>query len=263
VSRAARSGPSPLSPGAWLLPLSALLGFVWIAASGSNLRLFLLLNAIGPATSDALWANITVLGDTAVAMALCLPLWRRRPDLLWALALGGLLATAWVHGLKPWLDIDRPPAVLGEAVHVIGPAHTGHAFPSGHATTVFFVAGLIALGFASRLVLAAAVLVALVAAASRSVVGVHWPLDLLGGAFGGWLAAVAGLTLAQRFPAPGGSPWLQGLLGVGLAGCAVSLLAGHDGGYGQADWLLRTIGVAALAAAALALWRGRPQAWSS
>ncbi len=258
-----RAGPSLLSPGAWLLPLSALAGFVWVAASGSNLRLFLLLNALGPATSDALWANITVLGDTVVAMALCLPLWRRRPDLLWALALGGLLATAWVHGLKPWLDIDRPPAVLGGAVHVIGPTLTTHAFPSGHATTAFFVAGLIALGLASRLVLAAVVLVALVAAASRSVVGVHWPLDLLGGAFGGWLAAVAGLTLAQRFPAPVGLPWLQGLLGVGLAGCAVALLTGHDGGYGQAGWLLRAIGIAALAAAAVTLWRGRSDTQSS
>lgn len=263
MSRAARAGPLLLWPGAWLLPLSALAGFVWIAASDSNLKWFFLLNALGPATSDALWANITVLGDTVVAMALCLPLWRRRPDLLWALALGGLLATAWVHGLKPWLDIDRPPAVLGGAVHVIGPAHTGHGFPSGHATTAFFVAGLIALGFTSRLVFAAAVLVALVAAASRSVVGVHWPLDLLGGAFGGWLAAVAGLALAKCFPAPAGSPSLQGLLGLGLAGCAVALLAGHDGGYGQADWLLRAIGVAALAAAAVALWRGRSQTRSS
>lgn len=258
MTRPARIGFSLASPGAWLLPLSALVAFVSIAASGSSLQVFRLLNALGPATSDALWANITVLGDTVVAMALCLPLWRRRPDLLWALLLGGLLATAWVHGLKPWLDIDRPPAVLGAAVHVVGPAHNAHAFPSGHATTAFFVAGLMALGLASRLAFAAAVVVALLAAVSRSVVGVHWPLDLLGGAFGGWLAAVAGLVLARRFPAPAGSRWLQGLLGVSLAGCAVALLAGYDGGYRQADWLLRGIGAAMLAAAAVALARGRP-----
>jgi membrane-associated phospholipid phosphatase len=241
----------------WLVPLAALIAFVLVAASDGNLQLFLRLNALGPATSDALWANITVLGDTVAALALCLPLWRRRPDLLWALALGGLLATAWVHGLKPWLDIARPPAVLEDAVHVIGPTYTTRSFPSGHATTVFFVAGLLALGLASRFAFAAALVVALAAAASRMVVGVHWPLDVLGGIFGGWLAAAAGLALAQRFPAPGRSPWVQGLLGLILAGCAIALLAGHDGGYQQANWLLRGIAVAVLAAAGVALWRAR------
>jgi hypothetical protein len=35
------------------------------------------------------------------------------------------------------------------------------------------------------------------------------------------------------------------------------LLAGHDGGYEQAGWLLRGIAVAVLAAAGVALRRGR------
>ena len=257
MSPAARADFSLVSPAVWLVPLAALVAFVLVAASGRNLQLFLLLNALGPATSDGLWANITVLGDTVVALALCLPLWRRRPDLLWALALGGLLATAWVHGLKPWLDIARPPAVLGDAVHVIGPTHATRSFPSGHATTAFFVAGLLALGLALAARIRCALLVALAVAASRVVVGVHWPLDVLGGAFGGWLAAAAGLALAQRFPAPGRSPWVQGLLGLILAGCAVALLAGHDGGYPQAGWFLRGIAVVVLAAAGLALWLAR------
>ncbi len=51
--------------------------------------------------------------------------------------------------------------------------------------------------------LSRSLLVALAAAVSRSVVGVHWPLDVLGGAFGGWLAAAAGLALAQRVPGAG------------------------------------------------------------
>ena len=253
-----QAGParcSVLSPAAWAVPLAALVAFVLLAASGRNLELFLVLNGVSSATGDALWANITVLGDTVVALALCLPLWRRRPDLLWALALGGILATAWVHGLKPWLDIARPPAVLGDAVHIIGPAARARSFPSGHATTAFLVAGLLALGLASRLTAAVVLLVALAAAVSRSVVGVHFPLDVLGGMFGGWLSAVAGLGLAHRFPAPGRLPWVQGLLGLILAACAVALLAGHDGGYQQADWFLRAIAVVVLAAASVALWR--------
>jgi len=256
VTAAGRAGFPLSSPAAWLVPVAALVAFVLLAAADWNHRLFLVLNALGPATSDALWANVTVLGDTAVALALCLPLWRRRPDLLWALALGGLLATAWVHGLKPWLEIARPPGVLGEAVHVIGPAYSTRSFPSGHATTSFFVAGLIALGLGSRLAFAVALLVGLAAAASRAVVGVHWPLDLLGGAFGGWLAAVAGLALARRFPAPAHLRVVQWLLGAILAGCAAALLIGHDGGYPQAAWFLRGLAVAVLVAAGVALWRG-------
>jgi len=252
--RAERTGFSVLSPSAWAVPLAVLVAFVLLAASGRNAQLFLLLNRLGLVTGDALWANITVLGDTVVALALCLPLWRRRPDLLWALALGGLLATTWVHGLKPWLDIPRPPAVLGDVVHVIGPAPLARSFPSGHATTAFLVAGLLALGFTSRLASVAVLLVALAAGVSRSVVGVHFPLDVLGGMFGGWLSAVAGLALAHRYAVPGRLPWVQRLLGAILACCAVALLAGHDGGYQQADWLLQAIGIVALAAAGLAFW---------
>jgi membrane-associated phospholipid phosphatase len=245
------------SPAAWLVPLLVLIGFVVLVASDANQRVFFALNAIGPATSSALWASITVLGDTAVALALCLPLWRRRPDLIWALAVGGLLAAAWVHGLKPLLEVPRPPVVLGDAVYVIGPVYTVHSFPSGHATTSTFVAGLMALGLGSRLGYAAALAVAVAAAASRSVVGAHWPLDLLGGAFGGWLAAMAGLALARRFPAPGRIAWIQWALGLLLAGSAAALVAGYDGSYPQASWFVRGIGVAALAAAATAVWQDR------
>lgn len=245
------------SPAAWLVPLGVLLGFVILATLGGNRAVFLVLNGIGPATSDTLWANVTVLGDTAVAAALCLPLWRRRPDLVWALTIAGLLATAWVHGLKPLLEVARPPAVLGTAVHVIGPAYLAHSFPSGHATTSFAIGGLLALGLGSRSAFALALATALIVAISRAVVGVHWPLDLLGGAFGGWLAAMAGLALARRFDGPVRMQWAQWLLGLVLAACAVALVAGHDGGYPQARWLLRAIGLIALVAAGVALWRGR------
>lgn len=245
----------PHSLALWLVPVAALIGFVALAVSAENQRAFLALNAIGPATDDWLWANITVLGDTAVALALCLPLWRRRPDLLWALALGAILATAWVHVLKPLLDVPRPPAVLGAQVHVIGPAHAGRSFPSGHATTIFLVSGVLALGLGSRLVLVPALVIAVAVALSRSVVGVHWPLDTLAGAFGGWIAAAVGLTLGRRLPEPGRLRSVQWGLGLILAGCAVVLVAGHDGGYPDAIWLTRSVGVAALLSAAAVLWR--------
>lgn len=241
---------------AWLVPAAAAGGFAAIWVLDANRAVFLALNAIGPATSDWLWANITVLGDTVVAFALCLPLWRRRPVTLWAFLFVALLGTAWVDGLKPFLDVDRPPAVLGDAVHVIGPAYKHHTFPSGHATAVFAIGGLYALGSGSRLAAALALALALLAALSRAVVGVHWPLDILAGALGGWLAALIALAIAERTRGFGTRPAVQWLLALFLAGCAAWLVIGHPkSGYPQADTLQRAIGICCLGAAAARLKR--------
>jgi membrane-associated phospholipid phosphatase len=240
----------------WLLPLCTLAAFALVLASESNRALFSWLNGFGPRTNDLLWTHITILGDTVVALTLCLPLWRRRPDLVWALAFGALLATAWVHMLKPIVDAPRPPAVLGDAMHVIGPAYRAGSFPSGHATTIFAVAGLYALGMRSAAVAAIVLVIAMLAAVSRAVVGVHWPLDVLAGMFGGWLSAALALQLAPRF-AFGLQPRTQWIMGVVLAGCAGALLAGHRTGYPQAIWFQRGLALACLAAAAVALIRDR------
>ena len=239
----------------WLVPALAAALFVAVAALGWNAPLFLFLNKLGPATSDWLWANITMLGDGMAAFALCLPLWRRRPDLLWALAFLAVLGTLWVHGLKPLIDVARPPAVLGDQVHLIGRLYKAHSFPSGHATTAFALAGLLTLGIASRAWIAAVVALATAVALSRAVVGVHWPLDILAGAFGGWLCAVAAQWLARRTRGFGEREWVQWILGGLLAVCAVALALGQPDDYPQAIVLQRVIGICCLAAAALRLRR--------
>jgi membrane-associated phospholipid phosphatase len=239
----------------WLVPAVSGLAFIAVLVSGSNQSLFLALNRIGPATSDLFWANVTLIGDATVGFALCLALWRRRPDLLWAALFVALLGTAWVHALKPLFDAARPPAVLGGAVHVIGRAYLAHSFPSGHATTAFAIGGLLFLGIGSpawRIVILA---VAIAASASRAVVGVHWPLDILAGAFGGWLAAVLALPLAKRTEHLGRRAAVQWTLALLVGACAVALVLGHPDDYPQAILLERAIGLACLAAAALALAR--------
>ena len=243
----------------WLLPAAAALAFALIWTLDANRAIFLALNRLGPASSDWLWANITVLGDTVVAFALFLPLWRRRPELLWAFVYLAVFGTLWVHGLKQILDVDRPPAVLGDAVHVIGPAFRAHTFPSGHATTVFATAGLLALGLGSRTWAVMALIVATLAALSRPVVGVHWPLDILAGAFGGWLSAVIALALARRSARFGTRPAVQWTIALFLAVCAAWLVIGHpQSGYPQADTFQRAIGICCLAAAAARLRRAAP-----
>ena len=98
---------------------------------------------------------------------------------------------------------------------------------------------------------------ALIAALSRSVVGVHWPLDILAGAFGGWVSAILALELGRR------TYWF-GSTGVGAMGAGalprrrarVWLVIGHpQSGYPQADLFQRAIGICCLAAAAARLKR--------
>ena len=241
----------------WLVPALAGLGFLVIALSGSNQAIFLALNGIGPATNDLFWANATLIGDATVGFALCLALWRRRPDLLWAAVFVALLGAAWVHGLKPLFDEARPPAVLGGSVHVIGRAYRAGSFPSGHATTAFAIGGLLFLGLRSALQRWLILLVAITASLSRSVVGVHWPLDILAGAFGGWIAAVVALYLARKTSSLGEKRAVQWLLALLTGACAVALVLGHPDDYPRALLFERAIGVACLAAAAAALWRAR------
>ena len=247
--------PSLHSPRTWTVPLLCLLGFAAVWATGSNEALFRILNHLGPLSSDALWAGITILGDTLVAIALAGLLARHRPDILWGLLLAALFATLWVHGIKPLAEVLRPLAVLGpEQVHVIGHALRSGSFPSGHTATAFTLAGVFMLCGVSRRLAGGLLLMAILAGISRSAVGAHWPLDLFAGAFGGWLAAVIGWRLANRWdwgvrhgPARG--------IRVFFLLCAVALLTIHDTGYPQAQWLQWSIGAAAVLGLGSVIWR--------
>lgn len=241
-------------PLVWAIPLLALIGAAALLVLDANGSLFGVLNTIGPRTGDRLWAQITILGDTTVALALCLPLWRRRADLVWALVFGALISTLWVHGIKPLAKVDRPAAVMGEAVHVIGPTHKRTSFPSGHATTAFAVAGLYAMGLRKRPLTTFVIALASLAALSRCVVGVHWPLDILAGAFGGWLSAVFGLALGRSTEPAGARAWVQWVMGAVLAGCACALILGYNTGYDSGAFQA-ALGALCLCAALFALRR--------
>jgi membrane-associated phospholipid phosphatase len=240
---------------AWVVPAVAATLFAIVVATGSNRALFHALNGISHATGAAPWPYITILGDTAVAIALFLPFAMRRIDVLWALALSALLATLFVHGIKPLMSMPRPPAVLAaDAITIIGPAHRGNAFPSGHTTTIFVAAGLVWLHVRPLSVRAIVLAVAVLVGLSRAVVGVHWPTDILAGAAGGWLCAIAGDAIARRSTL-GRHPAMRALLLMLCTGSAVALLAGLSTGYPQAVTLQRAIGALGIAAVVVAALR--------
>ena len=230
---------------AWGVPLTCGLLALWLLVGGGQTECFLQINSWSEATGDALWANLTVLGDGGVCAVVLLMLVSRRPSLFWALLISAVGGFVLLHGLKNACAVSRPPAVLqGGAFHVIGPArHTG-SFPSGHSAMAFSAAALAVRMTSSRALRWTCVVLASVVALSRVVVGVHWPLDILGGAALGWCTGLAAVRLAER--RSWGHQQLAERLGACLLGLASLNVFADDLGFGSLLPLQAAVGVLGL-----------------
>ncbi len=122
-------------------------------------------------------------------LALALAILWRRPLLVTTLPVVWI-ADLVAYGIK--VAVGRPRPALDPLVHV----PSDPSFPSGHAATSFAGATMLA-RFAPRLAPALYLLAAAIAF-SRLYVGVHWPLDVLGGAVLGTGVAVGALTSLPR-----------------------------------------------------------------
>jgi undecaprenyl-diphosphatase len=123
------------------------------------------------------------------------------PELILAIVLASLLAN---HALKPLVSRERPFVSTPEIL-VIGSRPGDASFPSGHAANAFAGASVLARRLRGQRVLwwALAVLIAY----SRIYLGVHYPLDVIGGAL---LGFVCGTVAGRVVDATGftGSVWL-------------------------------------------------------
>lgn len=234
---------------------AAALLYLVVDWTNSNTSFFLTLNQLSRWTGDAVWAHATVLGDTLVALTLLFAFAGRKPEVLWAGLLAALLSATLTHGLKTLFEMPRPPAVLPpELFHLIGPELKKNSFPSGHTATIFTLAAVLCLQITNTGWRTLLLLIAVAVGLSRAVVGVHWPLDILTGAFSGWMAGVAGSALAQRYPA-GLTSRVQIVIGVILAGCAVAVLARPNPIYEQTRIFQIVLAAACLFVGARGLWK--------
>jgi undecaprenyl-diphosphatase len=128
-------------------------------------------------------------------IALALAVVWRRGSLLIAVLLADIVADALAGGLKAATQVERPPLRYAHPKALIG-LPSGSSFPSGHTATSFACATVLSY-FAPRAA-PAFYLLALAIGFSRIYVGVHWPLDVLGGAVLGVAVGLAVTALLRR-----------------------------------------------------------------
>ncbi|TML17572.1 MAG: phosphatase PAP2 family protein [Actinobacteria bacterium] len=148
---------------------------------------------LNPVFEGLSWAGR--LGLLWIALALVLSvLWRR-----WGVLFMTLFAVAvadWASmGLKALVDRPRPPLRYAQP-KVLVPLPHDASFPSGHAATSFAAATI--LSFAAPRLAPFLFLLAAAIAFSRVYVGVHYPLDVIGGAVLGVLVGLGVRYLISR-----------------------------------------------------------------
>ena len=186
-----------------MLGISAVLAVLMLLlqVSGTNVALFLWLNGLSHYTGEPVWANITLLGEGLLALALVATIARWRRDIAWSIFLSAIIATVVVFGVKELFAVPRPALVLAVAdFNIIGPQLRVVSFPSGHTATITIFAAVVALHLNRGHVYATLLPTVALVGLSRVVVGAHWPMDVLGGLLLGWWLALAGIRLALYLP---------------------------------------------------------------
>src|SRR5207247_7553439 len=163
---------------------------MFASIGGVDELLFRALNLAGTDhTLDVVMILITMLGGTYILALFAIPLWLRGQreatfDFILILVLTVVVTTA----IKYLVDRSRPcvdkafgaPLIPGYGCDT----EPDPSFPSGHASRAFALAGLVALRLRWRAGGAAMAFATLVGA-SRVYMGLHWPSDIIGGAYVG------------------------------------------------------------------------------
>jgi membrane-associated phospholipid phosphatase len=164
-----------------------ILGGLLLFHSPLNLQAMLWLNHLTPGLDD-FWSFITQFGEGGAALLMLLVITRFSLSgnalSLKIFLLGSLLSPL----LKSWVASPRPLGVIEAGLlNSIGQPPSGaNSMPSGHSLTVFATIGVVLLCFPLKArhwpLTALLVLMAVLVAISRIMVGAHWPADVPAGA---------------------------------------------------------------------------------
>lgn len=222
----------------WGVPVFSLVMLLMVQLAGVNIVLFKWLNNSVTFAGDVWWSYLTLFGDSTLVLSFLLLLIGRRPMLAWQFVLAAIFASiVTTVGKESFLSF-RPPAVLElGSIHLIGPLLEYTSFPSGHTTTIFVLAGLVCMQSIRAEFKWAMLFFAALVGLSRIACGVHWPIDVLGGMLAGWLSAIFGIALAQRWQA-GLNVWFQRGLAVLMTAGAIWSMLYYDSGFPN-TWLLQ------------------------
>jgi undecaprenyl-diphosphatase len=133
-------------------------------------------------------SQVGVQGAIFLVIAAISALYWRRPAIFLYVLLGSLLADVLSYALRYAIGRERPPLSYPDPPPLVRLPGTP-AFPSGHAATAFACASL--LGWLTPLPKVPLFVLAALIAFSRVYVGVHYPLDAIGGAVVGLATATA------------------------------------------------------------------------
>ena len=147
------------------------------------------------------WGNITQFGDGFFAALICVTLIRKYPELTAQALFAFFFSLLLSQGGKEIFGGPRPLSFFGkELVNVIGPSLGHRSFPSGHTSTIFLLAVLLAKNNILNVKKEIWFLLAFVVGVSRVAVGAHFPKDIAGGMWVGMVAAGIGIAIAEKIP---------------------------------------------------------------
>lgn len=218
--------------------------FYWLNTQGRNM----------PLAAEL----ITHLADHGWAAPLLVLLLAKQPRMLAAALVAALLIHLSVRELKHFFVVLRPcfDPTMAAQVFTAGPDLNldSYSFPSGHSATASLIAACLVARWGKR-AFWPAVLFALLAAASRSLLGVHFPSDTTTGlALGLVISAGAFYLSAQLNLGTGRAALLLSLLVWLLAG-AVLIFILSTGQHNFPSWFRLASKAGCLLALGVVLWQ--------